>query len=155
MSYSDDVLAAGEAFAAFLETLSPEPFRHSPSPEAWSAAEIAGHAAEVPVTFARQCVALAATPGLHVGRALDDPGRLAALERTRGMSPAEAAAAIRAVTAEAAAILATVPVGGWHAVGVHPRFGEFPNRRIAEEFIRDHLRGHLAEARAAAAAAVP
>ncbi|MBI5949123.1 MAG: DinB family protein [Chloroflexi bacterium] len=142
-------LATGEAFAAFIETLSDEAFHRRPEPEAWSAAELSGHVAEFPATFARQCALVAAEPGRAIGRNLDDPGRLAAISTLEGRGPVEAAAAIRATIAAAVETLRSIPAAGWDAVGRQPDGSDVAVRVIAEWRIAGHLVMHLKQARAA------
>jgi len=145
------VRAAGEAFAALVEGLPEGAFRHAPGPDEWSVAELAGHAAEFPVTFAAQCARLAASPGISLGRQLDDPGRLAAVRQMEGADPAEAGRRLRAATATAADTLAAIPATGWDATGTRVVDGEtIAVRTVVQRFIAGHLEGHLEQARNAA-----
>ena len=144
------IAASGEAFAAYIESLSTEAFHRRPEPEAWSAAELSGHVVEFPVTFARQCAVVAAEPGRAIGRNLDDPGRLAAIRTLQGRGPAEAAAAIRATMAVAVETLRNIPAAGWEAVGRQPDGSDVAVRVIAEWRIAGHLVMHLEQARVAA-----
>lgn len=142
------IRAAGEAFAVFLGGVSEASFRATPGGDEWSIAELAGHAAEFPVTFAGQCARLAASPGLALGRQLDDPGRLAALRQMEGAGPAEAAARVRAATGRTAMTLDAIPPAGWDAAGTRVVNGEpITVRLVVERFIAGHLEGHLQQAR--------
>lgn len=147
------VREAGEAFASFIAGLSDEAFHRRPAAEEWSAAELAGHAAEFPVTFAKQAAELAVQPGTRLGRQLDAPGRLAAIERLQGARPVEAAALVLAAAGEAATLLAGISPEGWDAEGARVVNGEsITARALVETFVLGHLRLHLAQARAAAKA---
>jgi hypothetical protein len=144
-----DIEHAGEEYARFIEVQSDEAFHRRPAPEEWTAAELTGHVAEFPVTFSGQARTLADSPGLRIGRGLDDPGRLAAVEKLAGAGPVDAAAAVRDGVKQAAATLRTIPPDSWQARGNHPRYGEFTVRDIADRFILTHLRDHLEQAKAA------
>src|SRR5207248_1449197 len=99
MSTTEEIVAAieqaGEDYARFIEVQSPEAFHRRPAPEEWTAAELTGHVAEFPVTFSEQARRVSESPGPQLGRSLDDPGRLAAVEKLAGAGPVEAAAAVR------------------------------------------------------------
>lgn len=146
---------AGEEYARFVESLPADRFHHRPEPEAWTVAEITGHVAEFPATFAGTLLQLFRTPGMQVGRAENDEGRLAALARLRGAGPAEAGRAVRAAVGQAVASLRSIAPEGWDVRGRHPRLGEATVAQLAGAVILDHLRGHLEQARATADAALP
>ncbi len=139
---------AGEEYAGFIETQPLEKFHHRPAPEEWTAAELTGHVAEFPATFAAQARRLAQNPGVQLGRSLDDPGRLAAVARLAGAGPVEGAAAVRRCVQEALASLREIPPVGWSVRGQHPRLGEVTVVEVAERFIVSHLQEHLEQARA-------
>ena len=152
MASKDELIAAieqaGEEYARFIETQADEPFHRRPGLDEWTAAELTGHVAEFPTTFADQARRLADAPGSPLGRALDDPGRLAAVARLAGVGPAEAAAQVRETVRRAAETLRAIPPDGWQARGQH-RTGELTVAEVVERFIATHLRDHLAQARAA------
>src|SRR5438067_8437519 len=112
MSTTEEIVAAieqaGEDYARFIEVQSPEAFHRRPAPEEWTAAELTGHVAESPVTFSAQALKLSRGPGSQLGRSLDDPGRLAAVEKLAGAGPVEAAAAVRSGVKEAAGSLRAI-----------------------------------------------
>ena len=143
---------SGEEYAGFIEGQSEEAFHRRPAPNEWTAAELTGHVAEFPVTFSEQARRLANSPGLQIGRGLDDPGRLAAVEKLAGAGPAEAAVAVRQGAQQAVGTLRAVPSDRWQVKGQHPRLGELSVAEIVEHFIADHLRDHLEQARAAVGA---
>ena len=140
----------GEEFARFVEGLPPEAFHRRPGPDDWTTAEVTGHVSEAPVTFATHIRRVAERPGAAVGRAPDDPGRLAAVARLGDAGPAEGAQLVRRGVREACDILRTIPAEGWQARGMHPQLGEITVTEMAERAILGHVRGHLAQAREAA-----
>jgi hypothetical protein len=154
MSTTEEIVAdleqAGEDYARFIEVQSPEAFHRRPAPEEWTAAELTGHVAEFPVTFSEQARRVSERPGLQLGRSLDDPGRLAAVQKLAGAGPVEAAAAVRSGIRQAANSLGGISEAGWRAKGQHSRLGEISAREVVEHFILDHLREHLKQAQAAA-----
>ena len=136
----------GETIASAVETMTPAAFHARTAPDAWSAAEVAGHASEFPVTFARQALALSKSPGMMLGRQLDDPGRLAAVARLGDATPAQAAAMVRGATQESAALIEQIAPEGWDAAGTRVVNGEpFTVRQVIEMLIVGHLSGHLAQ----------
>ncbi|MDE3076349.1 MAG: DinB family protein [Chloroflexota bacterium] len=143
------VKQAGEAFAGFIERQNTEAFHRRPAPEEWTAAELCGHVAEFPTTFARQAREVALHPGGGLGRGLDDPGRLTAVPKLAGAGPVQAAAAVRSGLEEAVALLSSIGEEQWQATGSHPRLGPLTVSGMVEHFILDHLRDHLKQARVA------
>jgi hypothetical protein len=158
MAAAGDLIAqiedVGSELTSFLEGLSPEAFYREPEGENWSVAEIAGHVSEAPLTFARQAALLAAEPGRTVGRQLEDDERLQGVESLLSVTPAAAARTFQANLREAAAILRTIPDESWQVQGTHARFGPMSVQQLVETVILEHLRGHLEQAREAAAAAL-
>ncbi len=141
----------GDAFADFIASLPTEAFHRRPSEDAWSAAELAGHVSEFPETFARQAVALAASPGAPVHRFPEDPGRLAALARLAGATPSEAAERVRATIALAVSLIEPISEQGWQAEGRRVvDDSTVTTRLLIERFVVGHLQVHLAQAREAA-----
>ena len=144
---------AGEDYARLVEGLSDEQFKRRPAVEEWTTEELTGHVAEFPTTFADQARRLAASPGLRVGRTLDDPGRLAAVGRLEGAGPAEAAGKVRGAVHRAISELRQIPAEGWRVKGQHVRLGEMAVAELVEHLILDHLRDHLDQAKVAAGTA--
>lgn len=147
---ANEVLQLAERFAAFVERLSVEAFHRRADDEAWTAAEITGHAAEFPLLFTSAAATVARQPGFRFGRELDDPGRLAAVARLGSASPAEGAEAIRRAAADAAATIRDIDPGAEHSTGVRLNGDIVTVRWIIEELVRDHLALHFRQARQAA-----
>ncbi|MGE3271601.1 MAG: DinB family protein [Chloroflexota bacterium] len=156
MTSTDELIAAiervGEAYAAWVETLSEEQFRRRPDPNEWTAAEITGHVSEAPSTFANHARRLATEGGGKAGRPPSDPNRLAAVKRLADRGPQEGAQLVREGVAEACTVLRTIEPSGWDVLGDHLRLGKLSVRGLVESSILDHLRGHLEQAKAAAGA---
>lgn len=140
----------GEEFARFVEGLSEEQFRRRPAPEEWTAAEITGHVSEAPLTFSRHAKKLADEGGGASGREPSDPGRLAAVERLAHRGPKEGADLVREGVRDACAVLRSIPEAGWSVVSEHSRQGTVTVRELTESSVRNHLAGHLRQAREAA-----
>ena len=140
----------GEEYARFLGGLSAEVLHRRPRPDWLTAAELGGHAAELPVAFAEQARALSESPGLEIGREPDDPRRLLGAAKLARAEPGEVAAAVREGVRQAAGLLRGIPPEGWQVRGHHHGLGELTVAEVVEQFILGHLRDHLAEARAAA-----
>lgn len=126
--------------------MTPAAFHVRSGPDTWSAAEIAGHASEFPVTFAGQALALSKSPGMTLGRQLDDPGRLAAVARLGNATPAQAADMVRETARQAAALVEQITPAGWAVAGTRVVNGEaFTVRQVIEMLIVGHLAAHLAQ----------
>jgi hypothetical protein len=140
----------GEEYARLLGSLSAEALHRRPREDWLTAAELGGHAAELPVAFAEQARELSESPGLEIGREPDDPRRLLGAAKLAKADPDEVAAAVRDGIRQAAGILRSIPTEGWQVRGHHHGLGELTVAEVAEQFILGHLRDHLAEAQAAA-----
>ena len=149
----EQIAQAAEAYARFVESLSPEAFHRRPGPDDWTAAEITGHVSEAPSTIATHAARVAETPGAAIGRPPDDPGRLAAVARLGDAGPAEGAQLVRQGIGDACATLRGISPEGWQARGMHARYGETTVAELVRTSILEHMRSHLAQARAAAGAA--
>lgn len=145
--------AAGEELASLVEGASFEAFHRRRDDGEWSLDEVAGHAAEFPVLWASCAVGAAATPGLRVGRGLDDPARVAAVGTMAQVTPAAAAASIRAGVASAIVLLRSIPPDGWDARASHLVYGDITVAELVQRTVLIHLRDHAAQARAALAGA--
>lgn len=144
-SLEQRITGAAEALARCLEGMDGGRFASPLADGAWSPAQIAGHAAEFPRTFALQLAELAAHPGLLLGRPLDDEGRLEGVGQFQQLGPAEAARRVRACAREAITALATIPAAGWDVQGERLNVGPMTVREMAERYIAGHLKGHAAE----------
>ncbi len=148
---SDELIAAieetGEQFARLVEGLSITYFRYPQSPDQWAPAQVTGHVAEAVTTIATWAKQIADAPGVAIGRAPDDPARLAAAESLRDAAPEQAAAAVREAIAGAVATLRSIPADRWQATGVHPLLGEPSVYDLVERSILIHLRDHHRQVR--------
>jgi threonine dehydratase len=114
--------------------------------ERWEAGQVWAHLAEFPAYWLTQLqhVVAEARAGEPVpfGRTKADAGRIEAIERERRTDPAEL---LRRVSADIDAVVAAAaswPPEAWQRHGLHPTRGEMTVRRIAEDFILDHLEEH-------------
>src|SRR5687767_2644559 len=85
----------GEEYARVLGNLSEEALHRRPREDWLTAAELGGHAAELPAAFAEQARELSQNPGLEIGREPDDPRRLLGAAQMAKAEPAEVAASVR------------------------------------------------------------
>ena len=144
-----DLEQAGEAFARFIEAQPAETLRRRPGAEEWSAAQLAGHVAELLPYWSEQARRVAEQPGYSLGRDADDPGRLAGVASLDDASPDVAAAAVRDAIRRAVSALRSIPTEGWRARGRH-RSGDMTPADVVQRFIVAHIPEHLDQARAAA-----
>jgi hypothetical protein len=155
MAQGTDLVAAVEmaahAFAGFVEGLTDEQFHRRPAAGEWSAAEITGHVSEAPLTFAQHAQRVVAAGGGEVGRPPDDPGRLSAVERLAGRGPQEGAQLVLSGAAEACAVLRGFTEADLALRVRNARLGEPTVYEFLWSVAVEHLRGHLRQAREAAA----
>jgi hypothetical protein len=149
----EELEKTGEEYARFIETQSNSDFHHRTEPEDWSAAEITGHLAEALVTFSERALQVSREPGLALGRDPNDPARLAGARMFDEATPEEAAAKLREAVGRAVAALRQIPPEGWTATAQHRSYGEIQVGEIVERMLVAHCGNHLAQARAAIAAA--
>jgi threonine dehydratase len=116
--------------------------------ERWEAGQVWAHVAEFPGYWLDQIRhILAARAGgtpepIPFGRTVEDPGRLAAIERGRRTNPAQLLLGVVAQLAEVAATLGALDDEAWKARGLHPRRGDMALPEIVQRFLLDHLEEH-------------
>jgi len=140
----------GEEYARVLGGMSAEALHRRPREDWLTAAELGGHAAELPIAYAQQACALSESPGLEIGREPDDPRRLLGAAHLSKATPSEVANAVWTGLRQAAELLRSIPPAGWEVRGHHHNLGDLTVAEVVEQFIIGHLRDHLAEAQTAA-----
>jgi hypothetical protein len=130
--------------------MSAEALHRRPREDWLTAAELGGHAAELPVAYAQQACALSESPGLEIGREPDNPERLLGAAHLSKADPSEVAEAVWNGVRQAANLLRSIPPAGWQVRGHHHNLGDLTVAEVVEQFIIGHLRDHLAEAQTAA-----
>lgn len=124
-----------------------------PDADEWSVMQLMAHITEVLRYWPEVLVALAAHPGMAFGRGLDDSGRTRYVAAHKDDSVADMVAALRAAGAQASALVATIPEAGWQSSGEHVAWGTVALPEVARRVLTGHLPDHLAQAKAAYAAA--
>jgi hypothetical protein len=148
----DDVAAAGEEFARFVEGLPADVIHRRSGGEEWSVAEISGHVAESPLFHVTTVRRLLADPQTTFGRPREDARRLAAVPSLAGAAPAEVAAAVRRTFGEVLTVLKALTPDAWQARGRLHNGEERTVEQTVETSIVEHVRDHLKQARAVVAA---
>lgn len=152
MTKPEDIAAEierlGEEFAAFVQGLDATVLHGRASEDAWSIAEIAGHASEFPRTFASKALELSRNPGMAFGRGLDDPGRLSGPAAMSTATPTEASQRLREASQDSGAFVRRIDSANWAVTGTRPDGAPIAVGQILGTLVRDHLRGHLEQARA-------
>lgn len=113
--------------------------------EAWTAAEVCGHVAELISYWAEQARALAAQPGRTFGRPLDDPERTGAVSAGASLSRHDAVERLRAASATAAREIQQIPLTALTTEGVSASRGAMTVEQMLERFIASHLEEHIAQ----------
>lgn len=123
----------------------------TPSAGDWSALQTVGHMAEMIPYWLKHCADIIAAAGAphRFGRALDDPERLAGVERAKTGDPAQLLRQLDREIQAAAATLRAMPAGEFARVGQHSTRGEMTVEQIAEQLLVGHAEAHVEQVRAA------
>jgi hypothetical protein len=138
-----------EALLAEAESFDPARLTAAPEGE-WSAAQVLAHLGEFPRFFANELRRWRDDPSAVIGRTLEHPVRLAAVE-----SPAdvlgELVAGMRSAFAELAAELERLTDADVDAKTENVKYGPEPLFAFFDRYVVGHKAGHLDQLRALAA----
>lgn len=138
-----------EALLAEAEAFDPARLGDAPDGE-WSAAQVLAHLGEFPRFFAGELRRWKADPSAVIGRTLEHPVRLAAVE-----SPADALAellaGIRSAFAELGEALELLADDDVEAKTENVKYGPEPLSAFLDRYVTGHKAGHLDQLRALAA----
>jgi hypothetical protein len=116
--------------------------------EQWEWGQVWAHLAEfLPYWLEQARAVISSYDGEPVafGRVKSDPGRVAAIERDRGVDVQELWARTGDGIGEVRVFLRELPQGAWAARGVHSTLGVMPLAAIVDEFMVGHLEQHAAQ----------
>jgi hypothetical protein len=119
-----------------------------PSGERWERGQVWAHLAEFIPYWLGQIEHIRTTESMErvpFGRTKTDPGRIAAIEHDRGVSPADLFARLEAQAADLRALLEEMTAEDWAREGEHPTLGTMSMSRVVEEFLVGHLEAHAAQ----------
>ena len=119
--------------------------RAAPGADEWTVLQTLGHCAEMIPYWLAQCRILIDAPGPaspRLGRALDDPGRLAGPARGAASDPDALQAQLQAEAQTGAATILALTSAERSKTGIHPRTGEMRVEDIVERFIVAHAEEH-------------
>jgi uncharacterized damage-inducible protein DinB len=137
-----------------VKGLSSEALHREPAPGEWSVMMTLGHVSEVLPYWSRQArrVALSDRDDELIGRALDDPDRVGAVERHATARVDDILPLLRDGLAEAARTVRDLPPDRWSRTAQHPRLGAITVEYIVEHFLVEHVEEHLGQIERALAA---
>lgn len=118
----------------------------SPAAGEWTAMENLAHLVEIQPYWAREVRKVIAQPGQPFGRTMEDPDRIAAVERGSGERLEEVVPRLRASMEEAVATLRSLDDQDWTKTGIHSRRGEMDLAAIVEFFLVGHVEEHVDQA---------
>lgn len=150
--YAQRLEHVGQQVAALLERAEvAQRAGDTPSADAWSALQTIGHMVEMIPYWLKHCADITAAAGAphRFGRGLDDPERLAGVERAATGDPAELIRQLSYEIQSAAAALRAMPASAYARVGQHITRGDMTVEQIAEQLLVGHAEAHLAQVRAA------
>jgi len=116
-----------------------------PTGETWEWGQVWAHLAEFVPYWVEQAQGVIAAYGgepVPFGRTKADAGRIAAIERDRGVDVAALWSRLESQIGELRAFLTGLPDGAWSAHGLHSTLGVMPLERMVDEFMVGHLEQH-------------
>jgi hypothetical protein len=111
--------------------------------ETWSAAIVLAHLAEFPRFFAAELRRFLADPAVPVGRTLEHPERLLALEAAGGRTLDELRTAVGAAFADLALALEELTDDHLPMTTNNRQYGDEPLTAFLDRYVTGHKRGHL------------
>jgi DinB superfamily len=126
-----------------------------PSGEQWEWGQVWAHLGEFIPYWIDQVRRVLAGDGRNpvpFGRVRTDPGRVAAIERDRGVPPAQLWARMRSQMADLWNFIEHMPAEDWGKRGVHPTLGVMDVPKMIDEFLVGHLEQHAEQLDGLAAA---
>ncbi len=118
--------------------------------EQWEWGQVWAHLAEFIPYWMQQVRRVLRWPGTEpvpFGRIKTDPGRVAAIERDRHVTPGNLMDRLKVQLANLWEFVDQIPSEGWSKPGVHQTLGVMDVRQIVEEFLVGHLEEHEAQLR--------
>jgi hypothetical protein len=139
-----------EALLAEAEAFDPARLTNAP-PGEWSAAQVMGHLGEFPRFFAGELRRWRHDPSAVIGRTLEHPVRLAAVESPASVRD-ELVAGMRSAFAELAATLEALSDADVDAKTENVKYGPEPLSAFFDRYVIGHKAGHLDQLQALAKA---
>lgn len=119
-----------------------------PTGERWEHGQVWAHLGEFVPYWVEQ-VRIVVDPSredpVPFGRTKTDPGRVAAIEHDRRVSPSELMERLSGQLVDVRALIVDLPPDAWSRRGLHPTLGVMDLPKIFEEFLVGHLEAHAAQ----------
>src|SRR5919199_501307 len=138
-----------------VERLPADVLYREPRAGEWPVMSTLAHVAEILPYWAHQAEHVVRNPGAPFGRALEDPGRIAAIDQHSRDSQEAIVARTRGGLNESGSTLRSMPADAWSTVGQHPRRGSMTVDQLVQAFLLDHVDEHAAQVAAAVTALAP
>jgi hypothetical protein len=131
-----------EQLLAQIQRLPAEVLYREPMPGEWPVMSTLAHLAELLPFWAHEGASLAASPGMQVGRSLDDPRRVGPIAEHGHDSLEAMLPRLQAGLAECVATLRAIPSDGWQSRGTHPRHPSISVYELIETYVCNHAAEH-------------
>ncbi len=142
---STRLLAAADRIRATVPDM-PDDARTSADPETgeqWDRGQVLAHVAEILPYWCEQVeLVVEHGDGVPFGRVKTDAGRIAAIERDRGLDTLELLRRMDQGVQGALALLSRLDEQALQRTGTHERIGEMTAAAIIDRFLVDHLEEH-------------
>jgi hypothetical protein len=147
--YTERIEAQVDELARIIAATTDTHWFHRLGPEAWTAAEVCGHIAEMLPYWGAKARQIAAQPGMTFGRDEDDAERIGGVRAGSAWSRHAAIERLRAAAHTAAGEIHALPAAGWHAIGNHSDRGATTVESLIETMLAQHLEAHVEQVRQA------
>jgi uncharacterized damage-inducible protein DinB len=146
--FAEQVQASQEGFIELLDQADRHTLYQPPSDDGWTIAQILMHIAEARQFFIDETSKVIASPGARMGRTIDHPGRLKAVEENRMNSPGQMRLAIIESYSKMIGLLRSLNDDDLLISGEHVKFGTQSLGEFIQHFIVEHDQAHVEQARA-------
>jgi uncharacterized damage-inducible protein DinB len=126
-----------------LAALDPAKLYQQPAENEWTIMENLAHIVEFMPYWANEIEKLVAAPGQYFGRTMQDARRLQAISEHGSDDLEQIRSALPGSYARLEQVLGELKDSDLELTGHHPRFGEQTLAWFIEDFVTNHLTGHL------------
>lgn len=145
--FAEQVQASQEGFIELLDQADRPALYQPPSDDGWTIAQILMHIAEARQFFVDETLNVIASPGARMGRTIDHPGRLKAVEENQMNTPGQMRLALIESYANLIELLSSLNDDDLLTSGEHVKYGTQSLGEFVQHFIVEHDQAHVEQAR--------
>ncbi|MFC2947614.1 DinB family protein [Virgibacillus sediminis] len=147
-SYIESINSSLDKIVATVNDLSEDTIRWKPSEEEWSILQILSHVWESTNYWLGELETILETPGSEWGRGLQNPKRLAAVEKPEELKVDEAITVVEELKEKVTNRISKVRDDRLKEENPHRNFEKFGNQPVSfliEHFLVEHIEGHYGQ----------